>query len=168
MAVAVAGSGWTVACRSALAAGIVWALTACASPPPPPPPPKPTTVAGTIEAAAQLNPSASQRPSPMLIRIYELKSATSFNGADFMALYQADQATLGAEVVAREELTLRPGESRPYQKTLAADTRFIAVFGAYRDLSRATWRALVPVQAGQAHKLTIRAGELALSATLAP
>ena len=167
MAVAAEISGRTAAFRSAFGGVVVWALMACGSPPPPPPP-KPTTVAGSIEASAQLNPSPSQRPSPMLLRIYELKSATSFNGADFMALYQADQATLGTEMVAREEHTLRPGESRPYQKTLAADTRFIAVFGAYRDLTRATWRAVVPVPAGQAHKLTIRAGELALSATLTP
>ncbi len=141
-------------------------LVACAAPPPPPP--KVTSVAGSIEAAAQLNPSANRRPSPMLLRIYELKSAAAFNSADFMALYQADQATLGAEMIGREELMLSPGDARPYSKTLDAETRFIGVVGAYRDLERATWRALVPVQPGVKQNLTIRAGELALSATVKP
>jgi type VI secretion system protein VasD len=150
---------WTLA--SALAVG----LAACGSPPKPPPP---TVVAGSIEAAAQLNPTAARRPSPMQLRIYELKSAAAFGSADFMSLFQGDQAALGPEMVAREELTLQPGETRPYNKTLNADTRFIGVVAAYRDLERATWRTLVPVQLNRTQKLTIRAGELAVSATVAP
>ena len=76
------------------------------------------------------------------------------------------QAELGADIVSREEMTLQPGEKRPYSKTLAADTRFIAVFAAYRDLEHARWRAVVPVQVGQKQKLTIQADELSVSATV--
>ena len=75
--------------------------------------PKATTVNGSIEAAAGLNPSVTQRPSPLMIRIYELKSAAAFNQADFMSLYQSDQVTLGADLLAKEEMMLQPGESRP-------------------------------------------------------
>ena len=131
--------------------------------------PLPTPVTGTIQGASELNPSVSQRPSPLLLRVYELKSPTAFNQADFMALYQADQATLGADLVAREEFMLAPGEIRPYRKTLAPETRFIGVVAAYRNLEQATWRTIVPViKAGQAQKLVIRADSLAVSASLQP
>ena len=49
--------------------------------------PKLASLAGSIQASADLNPSVSQRPSPLLLRVYELKTAAGFNQADFMALY---------------------------------------------------------------------------------
>jgi type VI secretion system protein VasD len=133
--------------------------------------PLPTPVTGTIQGASELNPSVSQRPSPLLLRVYELKSPTAFNQADFMALYQADQATLGGDLIAREEIMLAPGEIRPYRKTLTPETKFIGVVAAYRNLEQATWRTIVPVtvvKAGQPQKLMIRADSLAVSATLLP
>lgn len=130
--------------------------------------PKPvvTPVSGAIEASPQLNPSVSRVPSPLLLRVYELKTAAAFNSADFMSLYQADQATLGADVVAREEMMLKPGQTVPIRKVLGAETRFIGVVGAYRSLERANWRAIVAVQPGKPQILTIRAAELAVSAEI--
>ena len=129
--------------------------------------PKPTEVRGSIQASAQLNPSVTKRPSPLLVRVYELKSANAFNSADFISLYQKDQAELGTEMVAREEMTLQPGESRPInKKTLSPETRFIAVFGAYRDLEHARWRAVVPVIAGKKQEVLIQADELSVSASV--
>lgn len=128
----------------------------------------PTSVGGNIVAAAGLNPSVSQRPSPLLLRVYELRSPTSFNQAEFMALYQADQATLGPDLVARDEFTLQPGETRPLKKQLGPDTRFLGVVAVYRDLEHARWRAVVPVQPNKAQKIAIRAEALAVSASVQP
>jgi len=145
------------------------------APPPPPPPPPPTQVraqpvplTGTVSAAADLNPSATQRPSPLVLRIYELRSDTAFSKADFIALYQSEQATLGADLVLKDEFVLTPGESRPYQRTLSIETRFLAVFGAYRNVERAVWRVITAVPPGKALKLTLRAESQALSLTLQP
>lgn len=128
--------------------------------------PKPSKVSGSIQANVQLNPSVSNRPSPVLLRVYELKSATVFNSADFMALFQGDQATLAGDLVSREEMMLQPGEQRPYNKTLAPETRFIAVMAAYRNLERATWRQSVPVLLGREQAVLIRADTLAVSVTV--
>jgi len=148
--------------RAASCGFVLIALAGCSSAP------KVTSVSGNVVAATDLNPSVSQRPSPLLLRIYELRSAAAFNQADFMALYQGDAAALGAELVAREELTVQPGESRPLNKPLNADTRFVGVFAAYRNLEKARWRAVLPVQPGQAQKLTIRADALAVSIQAVP
>lgn len=151
------GSGYA-ACVTAM----VVSLVACSGAP------KATTVNGSIEAAMGLNPSVTQRPSPLMLRIYELKSAATFNQADFMSLYQSDQVTLGADLVAKEEMMLQPGESRPYTKKLSAETRFVGVFGAYRNLEQATWRSIAAVQPGQSQKIAIRAEPLAVAATVSP
>lgn len=144
-------------------------------PPPPPPPPPPTQVRpqpvpvkGSISAAADLNPSATQRPSPLVLRIYELRSDTAFSKADFIALYQAEQATVGPDLVLKDEFVVSPGENRPYERTLSIETRYLAVFGAYRNVERAVWRAITAVPPGKALKLAIRADSQALTLTLQP
>lgn len=144
-------------------------LAACGSKPPEPP--KPIEVNGRFEATANLNPSVSNRPSPLLVRVYELKSPTAFNRADFWALYQSDSATLAADMVAREETMLQPGEARAFKRTLDRDTRFIGVVAAYRELERSTWRAVVaverPAKPGPV-TLVIKADTRAVSATVQP
>jgi type VI secretion system protein VasD len=146
--------------KLAAAAGIALALLACASAP------KPAQVAGTIQASAQVNPSTSKRPSPVLVRVYELKTAAAFNSADFMSLYQRDKAELGADLLGKEEFVLAPGESKTFAKTLSPDTRFLGVLAAYRDVEHAKWRSIVPVQPGQMHNVVIHANELAVDAAL--
>ena len=143
------------------ALGVALVLSACAAKAPPP-----ASVAGTIQASQQINPSASRRPSPLLVRVYELKSVAAFNSADFMSLYQADQAALSADLLAKEEFVLEPGETKTFAKKLAADTRFIGVVAAYRDLNHAKWRTVVAVQPNQPQKDTITAGELAVEAAI--
>lgn len=144
--------------RAALLATLL--LSACASAP------KPTQVSGTIQASAQVNPSASRRPSPLLVRVYELKSAATFNAADFMSLYQRDQAELAADFLAKDEFVLAPGETKTFAKTLSPDTRFLGVVAAYRDVEHAKWRSVVAIEPGQVQKVTIRAGDLAVEAAV--
>jgi type VI secretion system protein VasD len=128
-------------------------------------PPKPAQVSGTVQASPQLNPSTTRRPSPLLVRMYELKSVAVFNAADFISLYQRDQAELGTDLIAKEEFVLGPGETKLFTKTLSPDTRFLGVIGAFRDVEHAKWRSSVAIQPGQQQKIVIRAGELAVEAT---
>jgi type VI secretion system protein VasD len=136
-------------------------LVACAGGPP-----KPAQVSGTIQASAQVNPSASKRPSPLLMRVYELKSVAAFNSADFMSLYQGDQAALTTEMIAKEEYVLAPGESKAFAKTLSPDTRFLGVVAAFRDLEHSKWRSVVAIQPGQKQQVVIKAGELSVEASV--
>ena len=126
---------------------------ACASPPPPPP--KPTVVTATFVAKENINPDARGRPSPVVVRLYELKAVAAFNGGDFFSIYDKETATLGGDLVAREEFTLRPGEQRTLTRTLQNDTRTLAVVAAFRDLERAQWRAVTAVPLNQTTPVTI-------------
>jgi type VI secretion system protein VasD len=121
-------------------------LAACAAAPPPPP--KPVNVKLSIAVSADVNPDAQNRPSPVVVRIYQLKDDAAFKGADYFALYDTEQATLAAALVSRVEFELAPGERHVADFLLSPDTRFIGIAAAYRDIRNAAWRA----QAGSADK----------------
>ena len=147
-----------LACALAVAAGL--ALAGCASAP------KPTVVTATLQAATNVNPDVRKRASPIVIRVYELKSSAAFQAADFVSLYERDQATLAAEMGSREEFVLRPGEMKPWEKTVAPDTKFIGVMAAFRDIEHARWKTLVPVKTSLKNVVTIQASDIAVSATV--
>lgn len=98
-----------------------------------------------IAAASTVNPDHNGRASPVVLRIYQLRGASAFQKTDFFPLYEQEQATLGAELVRRDELTLRPGESRDQPLELDAETHYIGVAAAFRDIDQSQWRALVEV-----------------------
>jgi type VI secretion system protein VasD len=121
------------------------ALAACASAPPKP---QPVNVKLNIAVSADVNPDAQNRPSPIVIRVYQLKDDAAFKGADYFALYDKEAATLAVTLVSREELELAPGERHSADFSVSPDTRFIGVAAAYRDIRNAEWRA----QAGTVEK----------------
>lgn len=124
----------------------------------------PATLSTTVVASAQVNPDARRRPSPVVVRVFELKAPTLFEQADFVSLFEKDQATLAAEFVSREEFVLRPGESKPINKPLSPDTKFIGVMAAFRELERARWRAVVPVVAKKKNVVEISLDGIVLQA----
>jgi type VI secretion system protein VasD len=141
-----------------LALAALLALAGCAAGPP-----KPTSVKVTLQASPTMNPDARKRASPLVVRVYELKSTAAFDAADFLSLYERDQATLAAEMAGREEFTLRPGESRPWEKIVGPEVRFIGVMAAYRDIERARWKTVIPIKTSAKNVITIKADEITIS-----
>jgi type VI secretion system protein VasD len=121
-------------------AAFAWTLVAafagaqCAKAPPPKPPDVPVTIAAppeakvkasmTIAASADTNPDANGRPSPIVVRVYQLKGDAAFTGAEFFPLFDEEQKVLGAEFITRDE--------------------FVGAVAAFRDIQNAQWRAVVP------------------------
>ena len=112
-------------------------LGACASKPP-----KPAPTHAELIVSGAVNPDASGRASPVVVRFYQLRNDGEFNGTDFFGLYEKEKETLGASLVSREEYVLAPGESRKLELPLNGETRFIAVAAAFRDIRVARWRAI--------------------------
>lgn len=127
-------------------AGAAGLLAGCAAPPPKP---VVTPVALSLVGGGDVNPDARGRASPLTVRVYALKTSGPFDGADFFSLFEKDQATLGAELVQREEMLLRPGETRKLDMTLPADVKALAFMAAYRDLDRARWREVRAIEPGK-------------------
>jgi type VI secretion system protein VasD len=103
-----------------------------------------------------VNPDVTGRPSPVIVRTYELKSATLFNSSDFFAMFDRDKEILGGDLVARDEWALTPGTSRQALKNLQRDTRYVGVVAAFRDVDRARWRASTFVYPNQTTRMEIR------------
>lgn len=135
-----------------VAAGAVAILAGCSSTPPKP-------VVSNIQvntvAADDVNPDTRKRPSPVTIRLYALKSAAPFEAADFYSLFEKDSATLGAELVQREEMLLRPGEKKAIAFKLGPEVKAVAVMAAFRDLERSRWRAVHTVDVGKPTDLVV-------------
>ena len=121
-----------------------------------------TTMAVTLTAGADANPDARGRASPLTVRVYALKSPGPFESSDFFSLFEKDQATLGAELVQREEVLLRPGETKKLEFNLPPDAKSMGVMAAYRDLDRARWREVRPVVTGKAQSLDVTFGARAM------
>ncbi len=139
--------------RSLLLAGAGALATGCASSPAPTPTPappivvpsEPVTLAVTVVARDDVNPDVRGRPSPLAVRIMELRTTSGFDVADFFSLYERDQATLGPELMAREQFVLQPGGTQGYTRKANGETRFLGVLAAYRDLERSVWRVAAPI-----------------------
>ena len=116
-----------------------------------------------ISAAAQINPDASNRPSPVVVRFYELKSSGIFESAEFFALYSEEAKTLGATLIARKEVQIGPSETREIVEDLQPGTRAIGIVAAFRNLSSNKWRAVFPVKEGTSVPIEVTLGPNGIS-----
>ncbi|MDI2592794.1 type VI secretion system lipoprotein TssJ [Pseudomonas sp. N3-W] len=98
-----------------------------------------------LTASDQLNPDLNGRPSPIVVRLFELKHPVAFENADFFSLYERAKESLAPDMVASEELELRPGETVELKLSVEEGSRYIGVLAAYRDLPESKWRYTVQV-----------------------
>ena len=115
------------------------ALGACASSPE-----KSDKARMSVAAQAGVNPDANGRPSPIVVRVYQLKADDKFGSADFFALFDDDQKALGGDLLGREEVELAPGEKKELQFAVKRDAKFVGVLAAYRDIRNSRWRVVKP------------------------
>jgi type VI secretion system protein VasD len=128
------------------------ALTSCAAPPKPPPP---TVLNVTINAGKDINPAADGTASPVVLRVYQLGSAASFGNAEFYPLYTADAATLGADLIKREDNQLSPGDSKTVTIDPADPVKAVAFFAGLRSFQSAKWRASTEFPPHQTTNITV-------------
>jgi type VI secretion system protein VasD len=79
------------------------------------------------------------------MRWFELRAAAVFEAADFFPLFERSQAMLGSDLLASEQLTLMPNETRMASRIAHPDARYLGVIAAFRDLEHSVWRVMVPI-----------------------
>jgi|APMI01.1.fsa_nt_gi type VI secretion system protein VasD len=127
------------------------------------PKPDPTVVSLEISADAAVNPDARGRAMPIVLRYYVLQNTAAFDSADFFSLFERDEAVLGAAKLVREEITLRPGQTSTTVLRPQGEAKFIAVFGAYRDINKSGWRATAAIPQNKSTAYKVRIGPQAIS-----
>jgi type VI secretion system protein VasD len=129
------------------------AAIGCAKAPPPEPPAAMTIAAAgdakvkaamTLSASDDTNPDSNGRPSPVVVRVYQLKTDAAFTAAEFFSLFDDEQKVLGAELISRDEFLLAPAERKTIDVALSGQTRYVGAIAAFRDIRNSQWRVLVP------------------------
>jgi len=95
-----------------------------------------------------VNPDSAGRASPVVMRVYQLKSDAAFSGAGFFNLFDDERKALGADLIARDEYELIPGERRVLELAPPPDMRFLGALAAFHDVRNSSWRALLAVPHG--------------------
>ncbi len=100
----------------------------------------------TFKADADINPDDKKRPSPLFLRMYELKSTKQFEKANFIDLFERDSEILGADLVAKQTLKrLRPGDDRVDSFVLKPETRYVGLFAEVLQYKDAKFKILIPI-----------------------
>ncbi|GGO66631.1 type VI secretion system lipoprotein TssJ [Bowmanella pacifica] len=120
----------------------------------------------TMVASTDVNPDINGRPSPILVRLYELRSPGAFNSADFFSLYDKATGELGNDYIRHDDMELKPGQE--YQKDIIFDesTRYIGLIAAYRDIDNAVWKRVVELPPDSNSEIRVVLGSNALQLTI--
>ena len=118
-----------------------------------------------IKASGDINPNRKDRPSPVVVYIYELSDGAPFNEADFFAIYDKEAETIGPVMLGKVELEINPGGSQKIERILKAETRHLGVLVAYRDIDNAKWRASMIMPEHSKIKLNLNLKRLSISLT---
>ena len=95
---------------------------------------------------ADVNPDDDRKPSPLFVRMYQLKSTKMFGRANFIDLYEKDKEVLGADMISVHKLRrIKPGESRDENFVLNKDTRFIGLYAEFLRYKKSGYKLLIPV-----------------------
>ena len=114
-------------------------------------------MSATLGATGVGKPWLKAEGAPIVLRLYQLSSPAGFNGAEFFQLFNKDQATLGTDLVKREDFELSPGQTKSATLTPTDMVKAVGVFGAYRDFQHVTWRGVADIPAHLTTTLTITA-----------
>lgn len=98
----------------------------------------------SFRASDDINPDSSGRASPLVIRIYELRSVDTFRSAGFFDLYDEPEGVLDQDLLSMDEVVLRPElvEKLP-EKRLDENTRYIGIVAAFQNIDEAEWKMVL-------------------------
>lgn len=94
-----------------------------------------------------VNPDEKGRAAPIVVQIYELKSAVAFDAADFFSLQNEARKVLGTDALVTDEFILRPGDQQVIRRKSHPEITTIGVIAGFRDLGKSVWRKTYKVAA---------------------
>lgn len=104
-------------------------------------------------AEKDMNPNLKGRPSPLAVKVFELKGTALFEESDYFSLQTDAKAVLAEEFAAvLDSFVIRPGSRKEIRKPAKAGTTALGIIAGYRTIDGATWQALhalpMPPEAG--------------------
>lgn len=95
---------------------------------------------------ADVNPDDNKISSPLIIRMYELKSPKIFKKTNFIDLYEKDTEVLGADLMAKQRLKpIQPGENQKVSFVLNKETEYVGLFAEFLKYKNAEYKLIIPI-----------------------
>jgi len=116
-----------------------------------------------VVAAPTLNPTEDGRPSPVVVKLYELTSRGDFERARFAEL--ADDKPPLPDLVARTTLVLQPGERVTVEREIDRRARAVGVVAGFQRIDEARWRASIDLARAPTLVLSIDIGAQTVALT---
>ena len=129
----------------------------------------PTIVQATVTAAADVNPDARDRPSPIKVRFYLLKSPKVFQNSDFFSLKDQGRELLVDDLRLYDEKVFKPGAVTPVElklppeATLEDERLFLGVVAGYWNVDQAVWQLVQEIEVHETTEVTIALDRAAAS-----
>ena len=108
-----------------------------------------------ITSHAKLNPNSQQKPSPVILRIYELKEIEFFQNSPFIDLFDGQNPTLKESLTYEHEKEIWPESKMSLALSLNSDTKYIGMVAAYRRHSEQSWKTLTPVDPSSSQTIKV-------------
>ena len=124
---------------------------------------KTTPIHFVVEADQLVNPNESGDPSPVVVRIYELKATSTFNQAQFFDLLDNDAKVLGPDLVAKRELELKPGDRADFKRDTPVETRYVGVMAGFRTGDSSQWRKTADIEPERNNSIIVKVAASAIS-----
>ena len=99
-----------------------------------------------VIAKDDINPDDSERASPLVIRLYELKDNKKFEGMEFYDIYLNDKKILGKNLIDKHKLKhFVPDTKRKKQFVLNKKTKYVGLFAEFSNYKDSEFRAVVEI-----------------------
>jgi type VI secretion system protein VasD len=99
----------------------------------------------TFDVAGDVNQDASRRATPIVLKVFQLKTSSAFDSADFFSLQSKPDGVLGNELLSVDRIIVRPGESRTLHYSGSVDAHAIGVVAEYRRIEQSRWKLTIPL-----------------------
>ncbi len=127
---------------------------------------KTTPLEFAIEADGAMNTNVAGEPSPLVLRVYELKSKALFEQATFFELLDMDTAKLGTELTGKREVELKPADKLEFKRETPIETRHIGVIAGFREIDLAQWRGIIDIRPELTNVIVVKLTALAVTIEL--
>lgn len=109
-----------------------------------------------IKAEENINPSTNNIPSPVVLRVYQLKDKTIFNEANFLQLYHNDEDVLKNDLLSKRIITdLYPGNEKKITIPLMEGSQYIGVLVEYSNYRNAVNKEILPLYSSKGAKIDL-------------
>lgn len=99
-----------------------------------------------VNSANYLNPDINGLASPVIVTIYQLKTAYAFSQADYQSLTTNSEKVLGDDIIDKSDFAVAPSDDFSTSFKVYPNTSYIGIVAAYRDQSSVSWHKVVKLE----------------------